>query len=110
MHIRCLVLPLLALVLPEARSFRAVALRVQMGVARGRRPSSCGSGTNEAAQRKIISFSERALAQVHARLWKHLFVHLSGVVHRTHARPPRISLPPPIGSSTACAARRLMVR
>ena len=73
MHIiqfRCLVLPLLALVLPKAGSFRAVALRAQGGVARGRWPSACDSGANEGAQQKIISFSERALAQVHARLFE----------------------------------------
>jgi iron-sulfur cluster assembly protein len=57
-------LPLLALVLPKAGSFRAVALRAQGGVARGRWPSACDSGANEGVQQKIISFSERALAQL----------------------------------------------
>ena len=89
MHIiqfRCLVLPLLALVLPMAGSFRAVALRAHGGVARGRWPSACDSGANEGAQQKIISFSERALAQVHARLLESPVAHPLGVVLRKRER------------------------
>ena len=89
MHIiRCLVLPLLALVVAEAGSFRAVALRAQVGVARGRWPSACDSGASEAAQQKIISFSERALAQVRSHL---LETHLSGVAHKKRERLTRSS-------------------